>query len=327
MSKYNLTNIHKGIIKEGMSRGGTVKDSFRGIATIADDIDGENIGKDTYPIYVQRLGATEDDKTYEEFSIRYGEGKNDRFHIYDYKFGEDPTSEENAEEEYPFSLGVPTGNKDAKQWATKLGFDVSDSMFEENDPKHKDGTPKSNAEMTDDEREDYYMNLDSVDESKEDLDESPNLDALAKKLGISVEDLAAKVAKFQSTERDSIDSRAKSSMAEEDAKSPQQQKADYDETYADEIGTIVGDDKYTEEDVLKWVGSFEGDSFGDLYDKAPTVKNYSYDEDGEEVEDDEVYYKTMDAASEFWNKQLDDYFNNSDTQLKEHFQRFLKDYQ
>ena len=104
-------------------------------------------------------------------------------------------------------------------------------------------------------------------------------------------------------------------------------KADYDETYADEIGTIVGDDKYTEEDVLKWVGSFEGDSFGDLYDKAPTVKNYSYDEDGEEVEDDEVYYKTMDAASEFWNKQLDDYFNNSDTQLKEHFQRFLKDYQ
>ena len=240
MSKYNLTNIHKGIIKEGMSRGGTVKDSFRGIATIADDIDGENIGKDTYPIYVQRLGATEDDKTYEEFSIRYGEGKNDRFHIYDYKFGEDPTSEENAEEEYPFSLGVPTGNKDAKQWATKLGFDVSDSMFEENDPKHKDGTPKSNAEMTDDEREDYYMNLDSVDESKEDLDESPNLDALAKKLGMSVEDLAAKVAKFQSAERDSIDSRAKSSMAEEDA-------YDADEDTQDMIDKMRKDGKSSED--------------------------------------------------------------------------------
>ena len=111
------------------------------------------------------------------------------------------------------------------------------------------------------------------------------------------------------------------------AKSPQQQKADYDENYADEIGLIVGDDKYTEEDVLKWVGSFEGDSFDDLYDKAPTVKNYSYDEDGEEVEDDEVYYKTSDEASKFWNKQIDDYFNNSDTKLKEHFQRFLKDYQ
>ena len=31
-------------------------------------------------------------------------------------------------------------------------------------PKHADGTPKSNDEMTDDEREDYYNNLDSVDE-------------------------------------------------------------------------------------------------------------------------------------------------------------------
>ena len=29
-----------------------------------------------------------------------------------------------------------------------------------------DGTPKSNAEMSDDEREDFYMNLDSVDEDK-----------------------------------------------------------------------------------------------------------------------------------------------------------------
>jgi hypothetical protein len=164
MSKFNLTDIHKSIIQEGMSRGGTIKDSFRGISNIADDIDGQNIGKDTYPIYVQRLGPAADEKTYEEFAIRYGEGKDDRFNIYDYKFGEDPTSEENFDEEYSFSLGIPTGNKDGKQWAEKLGFDVSDSMFEDKDPKHADGTPKSNAEMTDDEREDYYNNLDSVDE-------------------------------------------------------------------------------------------------------------------------------------------------------------------
>mgnify|MGYP003631845698 FL=1 len=31
-------------------------------------------------------------------------------------------------------------------------------------PKNSDGTPKSNDEMTDDEREDYYNNLDTVDE-------------------------------------------------------------------------------------------------------------------------------------------------------------------
>ena len=32
-------------------------------------------------------------------------------------------------------------------------------------PKNPDGTPKSDAEMTDDEREDYYLNLDTVDET------------------------------------------------------------------------------------------------------------------------------------------------------------------
>ena len=31
-------------------------------------------------------------------------------------------------------------------------------------PKNSDGTPKSNDEMTDDEREDYYNDLDTVDE-------------------------------------------------------------------------------------------------------------------------------------------------------------------
>src|SRR6056300_1360694 len=95
------------------SRGGTVTDSFYSIANIADEIDGQNIGKDTYPIYVQRLGASEDGKTTEEISVRYGDGHRDYFTIYDYKFGLDPTDEDNYDNEYPFSLGVPTGNKDA----------------------------------------------------------------------------------------------------------------------------------------------------------------------------------------------------------------------
>jgi len=241
MSKYNLIDIHKGIIKEGMGRGGTIKDSFRGIATVADEIEGQNLGIDTFPIEVKRLGP--DDKTNEEFAIRYGDGADEKFHIYDYKFGEDPTSEENAEEEYPFSLGIPLGNKTAKKWAAKLGFAVEgmteapkyyeddnrvDSPVEketekmrfkeDHGPKHADGTPKSNDEMTDDEREDYYNDLDSMDESKEDLDESPNLEALAKKLGMSVKDLEAKVAKFQSAESGAMDSRAKMSVAEEEEK-------------------------------------------------------------------------------------------------------------
>jgi len=151
MSKYNLTDIHKSIVKESMSRGGTVNDSFYSIANIADEIEGTNDGRDTYPIQVKRLGASEDGKTNEEIVIRYGDGHKDYFSIYDYKFGEDPTSEENYQKEYPFSLGIPTGNKDGKRYAMKLGFNV-------------EGMPKSDAEMDDDERENFYMDLDSVDE-------------------------------------------------------------------------------------------------------------------------------------------------------------------
>lgn len=151
MSKYNLTDIHEGIIKENMSRGGTINDSFFNIANTADEIEGKNEGKDTYPIEVKRIGGTSDGKTNEEIVIRYGDDHYDYFSIYDYKFGEDPTSEENYQKEYPFSLGIPTGNKDGKRYAMKLGFKV-------------EGMPKSDAEMSDDEREDFYMNLDSIDE-------------------------------------------------------------------------------------------------------------------------------------------------------------------
>ena len=157
MSKYNLTDIHEDIIKESMSKGGAINDSFYNIANTADEIEGKNEGRDNYPIEVKRLGPSLDGKTNEEISIRYGEGHKDYFHIYDYKFGEDPTDEDNYQKEYPFSLGIPTGNKDGKRYVMKLGFNV-------------EGMPKFNAEMGDDEREDFYMDLDSMDEVKAQFD-------------------------------------------------------------------------------------------------------------------------------------------------------------
>lgn len=147
MSKYNLTDlIPENVIKESMSRGGTVNDSFYNIANLADDIDGKNVGVDTYPIQVKRLGPTSDGKTNEEIVVRYGEGHKEYFSIYDYKFGEDPTDEDNYQTDYPFSLGIPTGNKSGKEWAAKLGFAVGDmnesteeNMNEENNIKEEDG--------------------------------------------------------------------------------------------------------------------------------------------------------------------------------------------
>ena len=129
MSKYNLTELHNENIKEGTSRGGTINDSWYSISNTADEIDGENLGKETYPIHVQHLGPSSDGKTNDEISVRYGEGHREYFTIYDYKFGEDPTDEVNYQNDYPFSLGLPIGNKDGKQWAAKLGFNV-ESMNE-----------------------------------------------------------------------------------------------------------------------------------------------------------------------------------------------------
>ena len=153
------------------SRGGTVTDSFYSIANIADEIDGQNIGKDTYPIYVQRLGASEDGKTTEEISVRYGDGHRDYFTIYDYKFGLDPTDEDNYDNEYPFSLGVPQGNTDALEWAKKLGFnaepmvrETEENMKEQdiNDPTYIPPGIGKQAITLDDAQHDQLMNKGSV---------------------------------------------------------------------------------------------------------------------------------------------------------------------
>jgi hypothetical protein len=153
------------------SRGGTVTDSFYSIANIADEIDGQNIGKDTYPIYVQRLGASADGKTTEEISVRYGDGHRDYFTLYDYKFGLDPTDEDNYDNEYPFSLGVPTGNTDALEWAKKLGFnaepmvrETEENMKEQdiNDPTYIPPGIGKQAITLDDAQHDQLMNKGSV---------------------------------------------------------------------------------------------------------------------------------------------------------------------
>ena len=96
-----------------------------------------------------------------------------------------------------------------------------------------------------------------------------------------------------------------------------------------ESGFPKKETKYGNCEATMWVEIQEGNKGDSVseYSKLIVLMWPAINEDGEEVEDDEVYYKTMDEASEFWNKQIDDYFNNSDTKLKEHFQRFLKDYQ
>ena len=126
MSKYNLTDILNEYI--GGGRIGTLKISYRDLVDKMDEL--EKSGK----VIVRELpGPSGDGKTNREFEVVdrdsavAGGRKQERgFTVYDYKFGFDPGSIDNYEEEYDFSVG---GN-DLKL-AMELIPDVKSYGFEE----------------------------------------------------------------------------------------------------------------------------------------------------------------------------------------------------
>ena len=105
MSKYNLTDILNEYI--GGGRIGTLKTSYRDLVDIMDKL--EQSGK----VIVREIpGPSGDLKTNREFEVVdrdsavAGGRKQERgFTVYDYKFGFDPGSIDNYEEEYDFSVG------------------------------------------------------------------------------------------------------------------------------------------------------------------------------------------------------------------------------
>ena len=131
------------------------------------------------------------------------------------------------------------------------------------------------------------------------LDESKTLEDLAKRLGISIEDLEARVNKFQSAERGAIDTRSKLSVAE----------SSVDEHEFD-FFTAILDGRYKEEDIEDY------------------LKSDDYQAAQDEFKLDDTY--TSDWVQEFANyfdSRMDEGKKDDDEGLKEHFQRFLKDYQ
>ena len=126
MSKYNLSDLVKEYI--GGGRIGTLKISFKDLQDKMDEL--ENSDK----VIVRTLsGPSGDGKTNREFevvdrdsAVAGGKKQERGFTVYDYKFGFDPGSIDNYEEEYDFSVG---GN-DLKL-AMELIPDVKPYRFEE----------------------------------------------------------------------------------------------------------------------------------------------------------------------------------------------------
>jgi uncharacterized protein (UPF0305 family) len=159
-------------------------------------------------IKVERTdGLSPDGKTYLEFTV-YPEGPEEldqAFTVYDYKFGLDPTDEDNFRTEYPFSLGAR--KRVGLVNASNLGLEIQ-SMSEASGAIGVDqmGDTSTDINITND--------TSMYDPLKE------NLKDLANKSGMKLSDLMAKIKSIKDKEKDQIEKDAfkGSALAEGDNK-------------------------------------------------------------------------------------------------------------
>lgn len=159
-------------------------------------------------IKVERTdGLSPDGKTYLEFTV-YPEGPEEldqAFTVYDYKFGLDPTDEDNFRTEYPFSLGAR--KRVGLINASNLGLEIQ-SMSEASGAIGVDqmGDTSTDINITND--------TSMYDPLKE------NLKDLANKSGMKLSDLMAKIKSIKDKEKDQIEKDAfkGSALAEGDNK-------------------------------------------------------------------------------------------------------------
>jgi hypothetical protein len=217
MSKYNLTDIleqykigsgwtndfdYEGMLNAGLKA--TLEDRIESLEALAEDFTDVNYHREASHLY-DALEALEKGDAFE------AAGKISDFHAEIRKTQEDQgmdTSDDLGaymaskmdldEDKYDDIVDadddIPASKKKAAALAYRkvdkgASYEKATSHIKETKPGYnKDGTPKSNDEMGDDEREDFYNDLDSVEES---------FDSLAKKLdkqkGID-KDEAAKIA-------------------------------------------------------------------------------------------------------------------------------------
>lgn len=126
MSKYNLTDLLNEV--QG-GRIGTLNISAKELIDKMDAVESSGIDVDRYD------GLSADGKTHLEFHV-HPEGRDEpdaSFSVYDYKFGLDPTDEDNFMTEYPFSVGGKGGY--ALKMAQELVGAEPYRMEEEKDDK------------------------------------------------------------------------------------------------------------------------------------------------------------------------------------------------
>ena len=348
MSKYNLTELLSEV--QG-GRIGTLNITAMDLERKMEELEGEGIKVSTFD--GDNFG-----KTYIEYHV-HPENKYDpdeSFSIYDYKFGEDPTDIENEDVEYPFSIG---GRGAAISSAKALlgSGEVSYRIDEAKPGYNEDGTTKSNDEMGDDEREDFYNDLDSVEES---------FDSLAKKLdkqkGID-KDEAAKIAGSIAAKKAAgagkgPTAKQKKRMSEgilkdvvlaiiKDTNATNPEVQMYIDSLTNDI-KLNGKEAYANYEIDDYIEDFknyvadkslqEKQYAPEVVDRIEMVRKALYNTNNFDAKEIEAYIKSMvsdfekgdfEAYDDF---KADDYVEDiknyiSDKSLREHFSRFLKPYQ
>ena len=172
-------------------RVGTIRDSIYSIVSTIEYL--EQDGRIQY----KELGSSPDGKVTNEFHIFPTNGMAP-FAIYDYKFGFDPSDEDNYEEEYEFSIGG--ASKDAEESARKLGFEVVSKSMEEayhvGDDKEvvtKESTPELKRGVLNIVLNQAISQLkdqpkDAIEAYKKSLDNDIRLNGIEKYINYNVED-------------------------------------------------------------------------------------------------------------------------------------------
>ena len=306
MSKYNLTDLLNEV--QG-GRIGTLNISAKELVSKMEDVEAQGIDVDRYD------GLSADGKTHLEFHV-HPEGRDEpdaSFSVYDYKFGLDPTDEDNFMTEYPFSVGGRGGY--ALKMAQELVGAEAYRMEEEKDDKKELPDSIKKAEQDQIEK-DAKKATGMMKEANEDYDLLKikkeirfQLDTYEKGI-IDGDDLANAI------EQIVFDLKAPGVNTDDDFEREQRaQLGMREEDSVDEA--VFGPVKF-----LKSKGIDEEAI-------AEFMKMHSKDIVGaseEEIADEFVNFATVNP--EYYNDAVEDLnYSYKNTKLKEHFARFLKDYQ
>jgi hypothetical protein len=335
MSKYNLTELLSEV--QG-GRIGTLNITAMDLERKMEELEGEGIKVNTF-------GGDDFGKTYIEYHVhpenRYD--PDESFSIYDYKFGEDPTDLENEDVEYPFSIG----GRSAAISSAKALLGSGQVSYRIDEGEAVDLAIEASQEKAGIEVDESFKSLaKKLDKQKGiDKDEAAKIagSIAAKKAAGAGKGPTAKQKKRMS--EGILKDVVLAIIKDTNATNPEVQM--YIDSLTNDI-KLNGKEAYANYEIDDYIEDFknyvadkslqEKQYAPEVVDRIEMVRKALYDTNNFDAKEIEAYIKSIvgdfergdfEAYDDF---KADDYVEDiknyiSDKSLREHFGRFLKDYQ